>query len=496
MRKIDSAMRKLIVLLFLACFLCATPSQSQNRAFPNAVYAKLNFLDYGALHDGDLKLSEGFEVGYFRNIAPYLNIGVPLKVGLAKLPLTEGNTVTTSFDLVFQLQNADSEKRLLPYAFGGGGYFLEDFSNGHLQFPFGGGVNYKISTYAYINGQIEFRKALEDNRDNLQLGLGFMYLLHRAEPKPTLPPDTDKDGTPDAIDKCPTLAGPAPTQGCPDRDNDGVTDADDQCPNDPGTPAAKGCPDYDNDGVPDNTDECPTEAGMLNGCPDQDNDGVADKVDDCPTMPGRFNGCPDTDGDGVPDKDDNCPSRPGPASNNGCPLEKDRDGDGVADDRDRCPDKAGTFDGCPDTDGDGVGDHLDKCPNTAGPASSYGCPEIKQEVRERLAYAMRAVQFETGKATLLRSSYPVLDELVEIMRQYPDYKMVISGHTDNVGDDDRNLKLSEARAQTCFDYLVFRGVQASRMRFAGYGETRPMADNSTNAGRELNRRVEFELKVE
>jgi outer membrane protein OmpA-like peptidoglycan-associated protein len=143
-----------------------------------------------------------------------------------------------------------------------------------------------------------------------------------------------------------------------------------------------------------------------------------------------------------------------------------------------------------------VPDDLDRCPTTPGPVSNRGCPEVRQETKTQLSLAMDAVQFETAKATLVRSSYDILDGIVEIMRQYPDYKLAIGGHTDDIGDDERNLKLSTDRAKACYDYLIFRGVRTDRLRFAGFGETRPIADNTTPAGRERNRRVEFELTLD
>lgn len=79
------------------------------------------------------------------------------------------------------------------------------------------------------------------------------------------------------------------------------------------------------------------------------------------------------------------------------------------------------------------------------------------------------------------------------MRQYPDYTLSISGHTDDIGNDERNLELSQQRAKACYDYLIFRGIKADRLRHAGFGENRPIAENTTASGRELNRRVEFEL---
>jgi outer membrane protein OmpA-like peptidoglycan-associated protein len=124
-----------------------------------------------------------------------------------------------------------------------------------------------------------------------------------------------------------------------------------------------------------------------------------------------------------------------------------------------------------------------------------GCPEIKKEDKAKLERAIKLVQFETGKATLLKKSYPVLDQVVSVMNTYPDYSLNISGHTDNVGDDKFNLDLSERRAKACYDYLLSKGIAAGRMASKGYGETQPKADNKTAAGREANRRVEFELYV-
>jgi outer membrane protein OmpA-like peptidoglycan-associated protein len=455
-------------------------AEAQNKSFPNAIHAKLNFMDYGVLNDEDFKLGQGFEVGYFRNIAPFLNVGVPVKFGLAKLPGTEGNTFTTSVDLVAQLGNMNPEAKVSPYAFGGGGYFVEKFKNGHLQFPFGAGANFRVSRYAFVNVQAEMRISSEENRDNLQLGVGFVTLLHKSDPLPKQPVDTDGDGTPDNLDKCPQASGPASALGCPDSDGDGLTDAEDQCP---------------------------TEAGTLenNGCPDTDADGVLDKDDPCPDRAGRLNGCPDADNDGIADDDDKCPNEAGPQTNKGCPEKKvevqtpkvtDRDGDGIPDTEDECPDKAGPFGGCPDTDGDGLADNLDKCPTTPGLIDNFGCPEVKKETKERLAFVTKNVQFETGSALLTRPSYAVLDELKGILAQYPDYKLSISGHTDNIGNVDNNLRLSQERAKACHDYLILKGIAPGRLRSAGFGDQQPIADNNTAQGRELNRRVEFALTLD
>jgi OmpA-OmpF porin, OOP family len=560
-------MRKLCVLLAIALVMQST-SFAQNRVYRNAVNARLNFLDYGQLNNEDLKMGQGFELAYFRNVAPFLNIGVPFKVGLAKLPKAVNNSTLVSFDLVARLENVHSTAKVVPYAFGGGGYSFEK-DNNHVSIPFGGGLHFRVSPFGFINLQLEYRKALVDERDNVMLGIGYTYLLHEGERKPVPAPvtpkvaDLDKDGVTDSLDHCPTLPGPAIALGCPDADSDGLGDAEDGCPNDPGSIETNGCPDYDKDGVADKDDECPTVAGTWNGCPDSDFDGIADKddkcpneagtaanmgcpavsdsdgdgfaddEDKCPTQAGPNQGCPDSDGDGIADNFDKCPTERGTVENEGCPAVvavADSDGDGTPDDKDGCPTQAGTTanmgcpdadgdgvvdkndkcptvagtqpDGCPpapvakDSDGDGLNDDQDKCPNTAGPTNNGGCPEVKQEVKEKLAVATKAVQFETGKAVLKPESYAVLDEVVGILRSYPEYALAISGHTDNIGDDERNLRLSQERAKTCYDYLVFRGIKAERLRHAGFGEARPLAENNTAAGRELNRRVEFEVIFE
>jgi len=175
----------------------------------------------------------------------------------------------------------------------------------------------------------------------------------------------------------------------------------------------------------------------------------------------------------------------------------DRDGDGVTDDIDLCPDAPGPVAllGCPDRDGDGIPDKDDRCPDVKGLATNGGCPEISREDVVILQNAVRQVQFETAKATLLPASLPILDEVARLMKKYPAYSLQIDGHTDSQGDDKMNEKLSLDRAKACYDYLMTKGVSASRMKYAGYGESRPIADNNTAEGRELNRRVEFKMSV-
>ncbi|HPD28202.1 MAG TPA: OmpA family protein, partial [Paludibacteraceae bacterium] len=239
---------------------------------------------------------------------------------------------------------------------------------------------------------------------------------------------------------------------------------------------------------------------------DSDGDGVPDRIDECPDTPQGVVvdsvGCPvDSDGDGVPDYIDECPDTPQGVvvDSVGCPI--DDDGDGVPNYIDECPDtpQGVVVDsvGCPvDTDGDGIPDYLDKCPNVPGPESNYGCPELKKEVRSLFKKAMQGIQFETDKDVIKKSSYPILDKIVEVMKTNPTYMLSIGGHTDDVGSEEYNQVLSEKRAGSVRRYLIEHGVEESRIASKGYGKTTPIADNTTVEGRALNRRVEFEVIFE
>jgi outer membrane protein OmpA-like peptidoglycan-associated protein len=207
----------------------------------------------------------------------------------------------------------------------------------------------------------------------------------------------------------------------------------------------------------------------------------------------------DDDNDGVPNARD---LEPGTAEDaivdsKGRTL-NDKDGDKVPDDVDMCPEVKGLYsdNGCPDSDRDGVDDARDKCPDVPGVITNSGCPEITDKVHAVMVKALKGVQFETGKAVLLTKSFRVLDAVVDVMKEYPEYYLEINGHTDNVGDDQANLILSKDRAQAVMTYLVQKGIFAGRMRAEGFGETQPKDTNDTDAGRAINRRVEFNIVFE
>lgn len=303
--------------------------------------------------------------------------------------------------------------------------------------------------------------------------------------------DRDRDGIANETDRCPDVAGPISTQGCPDADNDGIADADDVCRLEAGTPAAHGCPDRDRDGIADAADACPEVAGSeaALGCPDEDKDGVADRDDACPRTPGvaKLAGCPDADGDGIADADDLCPRVAGSKAFKGCP---DTDGDGLEDSKDKCPQTAGPLatQGCPDKDHDGVADADDQCPDQPGLASEHGC--LPKEM-QKFSGAIKGIQFAPGKAEILKPSFSVLDGAADVLKKFPSIRLRVEGHTDNDGVADKNLLLSKDRAAAVKAYLVKKGIDGARLESEGYGDTRPVADNKTPAGRAQNRRVEF-----
>lgn len=109
------------------------------------------------------------------------------------------------------------------------------------------------------------------------------------------------------------------------------------------------------------------------------------------------------------------------------------------------------------------------------------------------AYTLDNVLFETGKANLKNSSFKAIDELSAAMRAKSTMEIEIAGHTDNVGDKEANLKLSQERAEAVRDYLIKKGIDASRITAKGYGDTKPVADNSTSTGKQQNRRTEVKI---
>ena len=328
-----------------------------------------------------------------------------------------------------------------PYLKLGGGYtsYKSEYSkeDGAVKLLAGGGINFWFTDHLGLNVQTGYNHGFQkDGTDYFQHSAGIVIKFGAK--------DTDKDGIPDKDDACPDVAGPKEFNGCPDTDGDGIPDKDDACPQ------VKGLKEF-------------------NGCPDTDGDGIADKDDACPEVAGpkEFNGCPDTDGDGIADKDDKCPDVAGPAENAGCPW--------------------------PDTDGDGVLDKDDLCPEVAGPASNKGCPEPDEKEQKQLNQYAKTILFDTGKATIKFQSAEVLNQIINVLKKYPNSRFRIEGHTDSTGKKAKNMILSQNRADAVKVYLIQGGIDAGRLESQGFGPEKPIASNKNKKGRELNRRVEINL---
>lgn len=228
-------------------------------------------------------------------------------------------------------------------------------------------------------------------------------------------------------------------------------------------------PDDDNDGVPDKADACPTLAGvgsddpLLHGCPeappDRDGDAIPDANDACSRVAGeatgdrRTHGCPkvtDADGDGVPDREDACPREPGerPPSGNGCPK----------------------------------------------PPPKPPEPPLTTKLVDQAIVLSQQVQFEVGTAVLRPESDAVLSEVARVLREHPEVELVeVQGHTDESGTPELNRRLGQERASAVVAWLARSGIERGRLDPKGYGSDKPIAENTTDEGRQKNRRVEFRV---
>jgi outer membrane protein OmpA-like peptidoglycan-associated protein len=248
-------------------------------------------------------------------------------------------------------------------------------------------------------------------------------------------------------------------------------------------------------------ERCAPNAVVVSVTPlDSDGDGLNDDVDECPKEPA------DNDADGIVDETDQCPLVAEDVDSfedeDGCP-EEDNDKDGLADRVDQCPNDAEDVDafedddGCPDNDNDKdkVVDYPtqdDKCPNEFAETPD-GCPQKYELIvitKDKIELK-QTIFFAFNKATIKPVSFPLLDEVALALTDNPNIRVSIEGHTDSVGNDKRNLKLSEKRADAVREYLIKKGIQPERLGSKGFGETVPISDNRTKEGRDQNRRVEF-----
>jgi OOP family OmpA-OmpF porin len=253
--------------------------------------------------------------------------------------------------------------------------------------------------------------------------------------------------------------------------------------------------DADADGVHNIFDRCPTEAGATeSGCPvvsagaedssalDRDGDGVADAVDACPALKGTAEGCPDSDGDTIADSRDACPDAPGLATAGGCP---DIDGAGVIDSADQCPTE-------PHLDPRGHGCDFYPPVVVADPSSAAASAPPRKFTGPTPRW-VRTIPFPSGSDKMPDESRAVVDALVVLMREYPDMRVELSGHSDSRGSRDRNMAASCKRADAVIDYLVVQGIDPARTERRCAGPDEPIASNENSSGRAANRRVEVKV---
>ncbi len=358
-------------------------------------------------------------------------------------------------------------------------------------------------------------------RTGLALRLGGYFSIGTGDLKPLIAPGRDMNVR--GLDVFVALRAPILFKAPKDRDKDKVSDKLDECIDIPGTWALRGCSDIDNDGILDQNDSCVTDSGLVefNGCPDRDGDGIIDKEDDCPDTPGipAFKGCPDTDGDGLMDKEDDCPDFPGPIENKGCPYKLlhtiDSLGHIMETDTMFSDEKYYHFDNLKSDNsqlfmlGEDDGsefirvilgnDTITAMKNDKGYYYYQYLPpapieiELMEEEEEILKAAFDNLEFETGKAIIKQSSYASLEELAKLLLKKPEWRIKVSGHTDSQGKASSNLRLSKRRSKAVANFLIINDVYKERIDVEWHGETKPIADNKTKAGRQKNRRVEMEI---
>jgi outer membrane protein OmpA-like peptidoglycan-associated protein len=170
----------------------------------------------------------------------------------------------------------------------------------------------------------------------------------------------------------------------------------------------------------------------------------------------------------------------------------DSDNDGISDGADKCADTVTGVQvdqqGCEkDDDQDGLVNRLDLCPDTV----SGSAPDTAGCSAEQSTVILEGVTFQLGTSELTENAQSSLKHAANILQINPDISMEIAGHTDSIGDPDANLSLSTTRAQAVLNYLVSQGVAENRLQAKGYGSNEPIAENTNDAGRAMNRRVEL-----
>ena len=434
----------------------------------------------GRFTSGSLMGNLWFDFLKHRVVAPYVGVGI----GVARVDIDNlgvgGQSSVDDHDTVFAYQ-------------GGAG----------LSFAVSELMKLSLDYRYFATDDPEFETSVNPLKTEYvthNVGLGFKYVI-----SPIAEADADGDGVPDRLDRCSnTPKGvPVDAKGCPvDTDGDGVPDHKDKCPN---TPAdlqvgADGCPlDADGDGVPDGQDQCPaTPQGLLvnaQGCAlDEDNDGV-------PTGMKIDRDANGTAGGGSTGSSGSAQSGSGGAAGAGGANAASAGGFGPGSIATRNGAPYRVIDQCPnsppgaqvnavgcsaDEDGDGIPDSADLCPGTP-----MDIPVMRNGCGVNQAAVLQGVNFEFDSDVLTLNAERVLDTVAQTLLQSPGFGIAIVGHTDSLGSDSYNQALSAKRAASAKRYVVGKGVDPGRITTDGAGESQPIADNDTDAGRAKNRRIEL-----
>ncbi len=367
--------------------------------------------------------------------------------------------------------------------------------------------------------------------------------------------DKDGDGIMDKDDACPDVPGVASCNGCPDTDGDGVCDSEDQCPDVAGLAACNGCLDTDGDGVCDSEDNCINEPGPAdnNGCPksDRDKDGIVDDEDACPDTFGQPNSDPKLNGCPPIEKPDVSKEQVDELRTLAREVFFEFNKDVLREDSKAKLDRAAALmnqdftdynfliEGHTDSKGSdaynldlsqrratsvvnylvergvsssrlravGYGESVPQTTNeTEDGRAQNRRVEIKPadtsfnptalvltsaDADQEIADLAQFIFFVTGKDQLQQSSKAQLNLIAQYLKQYPNTNWEIQGHTDNTGNANSNMTLSQKRAESVMNYLISQGVNASQLTAKGYGQDMPKVSNDTADGRAQNRRVEF-----
>ena len=445
-------MRRVSVLCFFLLTLSFSVGQTTENPWAISLGANLINLT-GDDVDSGIKFGAP-TLGISRYLIGGVSIGGEYSLGNAENNNTEYSYTSLEGNLKLNIIN-DPDKNVRPFVRAGYGIARFDenldkegpFPSTESNYTISGGVgvdidlndNLSINLITTLRSKVEDDTPFEVGYDHFKHIVGFSYGFAFA--------DKDRDGIRDRLDECPEDAGLKEFNGCPDSDGDGIIDGEDDCPKTPGLAKFNGCPDSDEDGIIDKEDRCPQEAGSA-----------------------ELEGCPDTDRDGISNPDDNCPNQAGPEENNGCPWG--------------------------DKDGDGVNDNEDECPEIAGKGDD-GCVLIPQSIIDWTSSEKATLYFKHDSSELSDENKETLSkELAPILVEYTAIELLIEGHASLEGSEEYNYDLGLERASNVSNLLQELGVDSSSLEIVSYGETQPVGDNNTWAGRKLNRRVKIVLKNE